>query len=213
MRDLAKLIKARFNEDVNHFIVIKYEDSQKHYAPVHDDKSRDWVNNASFFNFTFLPEVKGAARRFQIFRKVSPAFGACVLCALAVKSSFDVGVHLHLQEDTKAKQLLWEQPLLHGSVFKMGSVNNKTFQHAVAKLGKGEAKGVRYSIVARNLASSMSETGPIRTPNYLVTSADTLRSWGFPEEFDFPFLKNCKTVRVSASHSRHFTLLVILSCR
>jgi len=41
MEDIAKKVEARFGEPVNHGIVVKYSDGQKHHAPWHHDKSEE----------------------------------------------------------------------------------------------------------------------------------------------------------------------------
>ena len=117
-----------------------------------------WVDGASFFNISLVEDG-----------------------ALGSPRLFQI-----LESDNKT--VVWEERLAHNSCLKVDSVTNATYKHAVPPRAKGEPDDKRWSIVCRNLASSIrKDPTNVKSAKYKVTSPAKLAEWKFPKDFDFPW--------------------------
>ena len=95
----------------------------------------------------------------------------------------------------KKQTVVWQERLAHNSCLKVDSVTNATYKHAVPPRPKGETDCKRWSMVCRNLASSIrKDPTKVQSAGYKVTSSAKLVEWGFPEGFDFPWATDSQWV-------------------
>ena len=130
MLAIAKNIKEKFGEDVNHAISIFYHSGTDQHAPPHHDKQigmeaaknvpLDMAEHSSFYVFSF-----GDPRVFtlQTTSKTKPA----------------------------ERGVVWQEALAHGSLLRISAQDNKELYHAVYKAGKKH--GARYSLIFRDIVS------------------------------------------------------------
>jgi alkylated DNA repair dioxygenase AlkB len=139
MVKIADKIRAAYNQEINHAIIIKYDSGTKTHAPPHQDKVPE---GTSFFVFSF-----GKPRRFDVLAsKVAERVDA-------TKRDRDgefikrLDTNGSIKTKMAAANVVWSKELAHNSLLVVDGQTNDNYYHAIPK-DKGWS-GERWSLIFR----------------------------------------------------------------